>query len=70
MPFIKRAKILSTRLYEVFEGWSVHTVATPPDKLVRRANQPTFSDLRKSSIHQAFGEFIVHTSIVAPQVLA
>ena len=65
MLFIKRAKILSTRLYEFFEGGNIDTIATSPDKLVRRTNQATFSDLRKSGIHQAFGEFVVHTCIVA-----
>ena len=65
MLFIKRAKILSTRLYEFFEGGNINTIATSPDKLVRRTNQATFSDLRKSGIHQAFGEFVVHTCIVA-----
>lgn len=70
MLFIKRAKILSTRLYEFFEGGNIDTIATSPDKLVQRTNQVTFSDLRKSGIHQAFGEFVVHTPIVAPQALA
>ena len=70
MPFFKRAKILSTRLYEFFEGGNIDTIATSPDKLVRRTNQATFSDLRKSGIHKAFGEFVVHTRTVAPQVLA
>ena len=65
MLFIKRAKILSTCLYEFFEGGDIDTIATSPDKLVRRTNQATFSDLRKSGIHQAFGEFVVHTCIVA-----
>ena len=65
MLFIKRAKILSTRLYEFFEGGNINTIVTSPDKLVRRTNQATFSDLRKSGIHQAFGEFVVHTCIVA-----
>ena len=65
MLFIKRAKILSTRLYEFFEGGNINTIATSPDKLVRRTNQATFSDLRKSEIDQAFGEFVVHTCIVA-----
>jgi hypothetical protein len=45
------------------------TIANSPDKLVWRTNRTTFSDLRKSSIHQAFGEFVVHTFIVAPQDL-
>ena len=65
MLFIKRAKILSARLYEFFEGGNINTIVTSPDKLVRRTNQATFSDLRKSGIHQAFGEFVVHTCIVA-----
>ena len=65
MLFIKRAKILSTRLYEFFEGGNINTIVTSPDELVRRTNQATFSDLRKSGIHQAFGEFVVHTCIVA-----
>jgi hypothetical protein len=65
MLFIKRAKILSTRLYEFFEGGNINTIVNSPDKLVRRTNQATFSDLRKSGIHQAFGEFVVHTCIVA-----
>ena len=60
MLFIKGAKILSTRLYEFFESGSIDTVATSPDKFVWRTNQATFSDLRKSGIHQAFGEFVVH----------
>ena len=70
MPFIKRAKIVSTRLYEFFEGGDIDTIATSPDKLVRRTNQATFSYLRKSGIHKALGEFVVHTPIVASQVLA
>ncbi len=60
MLFIKRAKILSTRLYEFFERGGIDAIATSPDKLVRRTNQATFSDLRKSGIHQAFGEVVVH----------
>jgi hypothetical protein len=70
MLLIKTAKILSTRLYEFFEGGNIDTIATSPDKLVRRTNQATFSDLRKSGIRKAFGEFVVHTRTVAPQVLA
>jgi hypothetical protein len=70
MLFIKRAKILSTRLYEFFEGGDIGTIATSPDKLVQRTNQATFSDLWKSGIHQAFSEFVVHVPIVAPQPLA
>ncbi len=70
MLFIKRAKTLSARLYEFFEGGDIYTIATSPDKLVRRPSQATFSGLRKSSIHQAFGEFVVHKNIVAPQALA
>jgi hypothetical protein len=70
MLFIKRAKILSTRLYEFFESGSIDTIATSPDKPVRRTNQATFSDLRKSGIHKAFGKFVVHSRTVAPQVLA
>jgi hypothetical protein len=70
MLFMKRDKILSTRLYEFFEGGDIDTIATSPDKLVQRTNQATFSDLRKFGIHQAFGEFVVHTVIVAPQALA
>ena len=65
MLFIKRAKIRPTRLYEFFEGGNINTIATSPHKLVWRTNQATFSDLRKSGIHQAFGEFVVHTCIVA-----
>ena len=61
MLFIKRAKILSTRLYEFFEGGDIDAIATSPDKLVHRTNQAAFSDLRKSGIHQAFGEVVVHT---------
>lgn len=61
MSFIKRAKILATRVYEFFEGGNVDTIANSPDKLVWRTNRTTFSDLRKSSIHQAFCEFVVHT---------
>ena len=64
MLFIKRAKILSTRLYEFFEGGDIDTIATSPDKLVHRTNQAAFSDLRKSGIHQAFSEVVVHTHIV------
>src|SRR5262245_37011019 len=70
MLFIKRAKILSTRLYEFFEGGNIDTIVTPPDKLVQRTNQAAFSELRKSGIHKAFGEFVVHTRIVASQALA
>jgi hypothetical protein len=61
MSFIKRAKILATRVYEFFEGGDIDTIANSPDKLVQRTNRTTFSDLRKSGIHQAFGEFVVHT---------
>jgi hypothetical protein len=70
MLFIKRAKIPATRVYEFFEGRDIDTIAISPDKLVWRTNQSTFSDLRKSGIHQAFGEFVVHTPTVAPQALA
>src|SRR5262245_59521038 len=70
MSFINRAKILATRVYEFFEGGNIDTVANSPDKFVWRTNRTTFSDLRKSSIHQAFGEFVVHTPTVPPQVLA
>jgi len=63
MLFIKRTKILSTRLYEFFEGGDIDTIAASPDKLVKRTNQATFSDLRKSGIHQAFGEVVVHTPV-------
>jgi|GEM_PF-1432490 len=70
MLFIKRAKTRSTRLYEFFEGGDIDTIATSPEKLVRRPSQATFSGLRKSSIHQAFGEFVVHSNIVAPQAIA
>ena len=70
MLFIKRAKILSARLYEFFEGGNIDTIATSSDKLVRRTDKATFSDLRESGIHQAFGEFVVHTPIVAPRILA
>jgi hypothetical protein len=68
MLFIKRAKIVSTRFYEFFEGGNIDTIATSPDKLARRTNQATFSDLRKSGIHKAFGEFVVHkrTVLVRP----
>ena len=65
MPSIKRAKILSTCRYEFFEGGNIHTIATSPDKLLRRTNQPTSSDLRKSGIHKPFGELVVHACIVA-----
>ena len=61
MLFIKRAKILSTRLDEFFEGGDIDAIATSPDKLVHRANQAAFSDLRKSGIHQACSEVVVHT---------
>ena len=70
MLFMKRAKILSTRLYEFFEGGYIDTIATSPNQLVRRTNQVTFSGLRKSGIHQGFGEFVVHSPIVAPQAPA
>ena len=70
MLFIKRAKILSTRLDEFFQGGHINTIGTSPDKLVRRTNQATFSDLRKSGIHQAFGEFVVHPPSVPPQAFA
>ena len=69
MLFFKGAKILSTRLYEFFESGDIDTIAASPDELVKRTNQATFSDLRKSGIHQAFGEFVVHTRLVAPQAL-
>jgi len=70
MLFIKCAEILSACLYEFFEGGNIDTIASSPDKFVRRTNEATFSDLRKSGIHKAFGEFVVHTRTVAPQVLA
>jgi len=70
MLFIERAKIHSTRLYKFIEGGNINTIAASSDKLVRRTNQATFSDLRKSGIHKAFGEFVVHTRTVAPPVLA
>jgi len=70
MSFIKRAKIVSTRVYEFFEGGDIDTIATSPDKLFQRTNQTTFSDLRKPGIHQALGEFVVHTPAVALQALA
>src|SRR5215510_14173865 len=70
MSFIKRAKILATRVYEFFEGGNIDTIANSPDKFVWRTNRTTFSDLRKSSIHQASGEFVVHTRTVAPRALA
>jgi len=70
MSFIKRAKILATRLYEFFEGRNIDTIATSPDKLVRRTNQATLSDLRKSGIHKTFGEFVVHSRTVASQAIA
>ena len=61
MLFIKRAKILSTRPYEFFEGGYINAIGPSPDKLVHRTNQAAFSDLRKSGIHQAFSEVVVHT---------
>ena len=70
MSFIKRAKILATRLYEFFEGGNIDTIATSPDKLVQRTNQAAFSDLRKSGLHKTFSEFVVHTRIIASQTLA
>jgi hypothetical protein len=66
--FIKGAKILSTRLYEFFESGNIDAIVT--DKFVRRTNQATFSGLRKSGIHQAFGKFVVHPPSVAPQANA
>src|SRR5262252_6036838 len=69
MLFIERAEIHSTRLYKVCEGGNIDTIATSPDKLVWRTNQATFSDLRKSGIHKAFGEFVVHSRTVAPKFL-
>ena len=59
MVLIKRPKIIATRVYEFFEGGD----------LIRQ-NRTTFSDLRKSGIHQAFGEFVIHTPTVAAQALA
>jgi hypothetical protein len=70
MSFIKRAKILATRVYEFFEGGDIDTIANSPDKLVLRTNRTAFSDLRKSRIHQAFCEFVLHTPTVAPRALA
>jgi len=70
MLFIKRAKILATRVNEFFEGGDIDTIATSLDKLVQRTNRTTFSDLRKTGIHQTFGEFVVHTPTVAAQALA
>jgi hypothetical protein len=34
MSFIKRAKILATRVYEFFEGGDIDTIANSPDKPV------------------------------------
>jgi len=51
MPFIKRAKILATRVYEFFEGGNIDTIANSPDKLLWRTNRTTFSDLRTSGMH-------------------
>src|SRR5262245_39464265 len=65
MSFIKRTKILATCDYEFFEGGNIDTIANSPDKFVWRTNRITFSDLRKSGIHQPFGEFVVHTPTVA-----
>ena len=65
MSFIKRAKILATRVYECFEGGNIGTIANSPDKFVWRTNRTAFSDPGKSGIHQAFGEFVVHTPILA-----
>jgi len=70
MLFIKRTKILATCAYEFFEGGNIDTIANSPDKFVWRTNRTTFSNLRKSGIHQAFGEFVVHTPTVASQALA
>src|SRR5262245_42187904 len=70
MLFIKRAKILPTCVYKFFEGGDIDTITNSPDKLVLRTNRTAFSDLGKSGIHQAFGEFVVHTPTVAPQALA
>ena len=70
MSFIKSAKILATCAYEFFERGNIDTIANSPDKLVWRTNRTTFSNLRKSGIHQAFGEFVVHTPTVAPQALS
>jgi hypothetical protein len=39
MSFIKRAKILATRVYEFFEGGDIDTIANSPDKLVWRTNR-------------------------------
>jgi hypothetical protein len=70
MSFIKRAKILATCVYEFFEGGDIDTIANAPDKLVWWTNRTAFSDLGKPGIHQAFGEFIVHTRTVAAQAFA
>jgi hypothetical protein len=70
MLFIERTKIIATRVYEFFEGGNVDTIANSPHKFVWRTNRSAFSELRKSSIHQASGEFVVHTPTVAPQTLA
>jgi hypothetical protein len=67
---VKRAKILATRVYKFFEGGDIDSIANSPDKLVQRTNRTTFSDLGKSGIHQAFGEFVVHTPTVASQALS
>ena len=34
VSFIKRAKILATRVYEFFEGGNIDTIANSPDKLI------------------------------------
>jgi len=70
VSFIKRAKILATRVYEFFEGGNIDTIANSPDKLIWWTNRTAFSNLWKSGIHQVFGEFIVHTPTVTSQALA
>jgi len=52
MLFIKRAKILSTRLYEFFEGGDIDAIATSPDKLCSSDQSSClfrFAEIRHSS---------------------
>jgi len=55
MLFIKGAKILSTRLYEFFEGGDIDPIATLPDKLVWRSGDRVYAPTLEELI-EACGE--------------
>ena len=60
MLFIKRAKILSTRLYEFFEGGCVNPIPCPRDYCIGIKKPATVPLLGKTCIFQIMGEGVVH----------